>query len=237
MYRSVEERRKIRNMFSAITGRYDFLNRLLSFGQDAGWRRKAVEHVERREGGIHLDLACGTVDVGLEVARQIKGAMVIGGDISLEMLLEAGRKVIREDLTRQFSFVTCAGESLPFRDRVFDSILIAFGIRNVVEREKALREMARTLKEEGTLVILEFSLPGNALVRKGYLFYFQRLLPLIAGIFSDRSAYAYLTDSVLDFPDRQEFIDMMVRSGFPEVTAEDLTLGIVTLYRGRVKRS
>jgi demethylmenaquinone methyltransferase/2-methoxy-6-polyprenyl-1,4-benzoquinol methylase len=221
-------------MFSAIAKRYDFLNRLLSFGQDARWRRKAVSEVVKREGGVHLDLACGTADMGLEVTRQIGGAFVIGADISHRMLEEARKKVKGKNASGQFRFVACAGESLPFGEGVFDSILIAFGIRNVVERELALREMARALKGGGTLVILEFSLPKNPLMRKLYLFYFQTFLPRLAGIFSDRSAYAYLTESVLDFPEREDFKNMISRSGFADVSAKDLTFGIVTIYTGSI---
>ncbi len=219
-------------MFSAIAKRYDFLNSLLSFGQDASWRRSAVGKVEKREGGVHLDLACGTADMGLELTRQVGGAFVIGADISHRMLQEARKKVEGENVCGQFRFVTCAGESLPFGDAVFDSIMIAFGIRNVVERERSLREMARVLKGGGTLVILEFSLPKNPLMRKAYLFYFQTLLPRLAGVFSDRSAYAYLTESVLEFPEQEDFKSMIARSGFINVASQDLTFGIVTIYTG-----
>ncbi len=148
------------------------------------------------------------------------------------MLQEARKKVEGENVCGQFRFVTCAGESLPFGDAVFDSIMIAFGIRNVVERERSLREMARVLKGGGTLVILEFSLPKNPLMRKAYLFYFQTLLPRLAGVFSDRSAYAYLTESVLEFPEQEDFKSMIARSGFINVASQDLTFGIVTIYTG-----
>lgn len=222
-------------MFSAIAGRYDFLNRLLSFGQDARWRRKAVSRVEKRDGGLHLDLACGTADVGLEVFRQIRNAEVVGGDISLEMLREAKRKVGEQKLPGQFRFIACAGESLPFKNGVFDSILIAFGIRNVVERKNALREMERVLKKGGTLVILEFSLPRRSILRKIYLLYFQRILPRLAGIFSDREAYEYLSESVLDFPKAGEFMKLMEDAGFSAVSAKNLTFGIVTIYSGRAR--
>jgi demethylmenaquinone methyltransferase/2-methoxy-6-polyprenyl-1,4-benzoquinol methylase len=233
LYRLRKKNRQIRDMFSSISGRYDLLNRLLSFGQDVMWRREAVKKIRMREGGIHLDLACGTADMGIELVAHIKGADVIGADISHRMLEEGRRKVEGKNLGGQFRFVVCAGESLPFKDEVFDSILIAFGIRNVVERELALWEMARVLKKEGVLVILEFSLPRSSLMRKVYLFYFRTLLPRLAGIFSDRSAYEYLTESVLDFPDPEEFKHMMARSGFAGVSAKAMNTGIVTIFTGK----
>ncbi len=217
-------------MFSAISGRYDLLNKILSFGCDRRWRRKAVESIPVRKGGIHLDLACGTGDVALEIVKQIEGATVVGADISLPMVGKALEKVRVFGKGANISFLTCAGESLPFRECSFDSVSIAFGIRNVVERERALREMVRVLKEGGNCLVLEFSLPGNSFLKKGYLFYFTKLLPFFGGLLSDKRAYRYLPDSVLDFPPREEFSRMMKSCGFSGVDTRKLTFGIVTLY-------
>ncbi len=219
-------------MFSAISGRYDLLNKILSFGCDRRWRRAAVRSITVRKGGTHLDLACGTGDVALEIVGQIEGATVLGADISLSMVEKAVEKVRDRGKEADISFFTCAGESLPLKECSIDSVSIAFGIRNVVDRERALREMARVLRKGGESVILEFSLPERSIFRKCYLFYFKGLLPFLGGIFSDRKAYRYLPDSVLEFSTREDFIKMMEKNGFTDVSAKDLSLGIVTLYRG-----
>lgn len=232
VYRLKEENKRIRDMFSGISLRYDFLNRLLSLGFDRKWRRIAVGEIMRRRGGVHLDLACGTGDVALEIVRQIEGATVIGADISLPMIRRAVEKVNKRGVGCHVSFLTCAGESLPFRDSTFDSVSIAFGIRNVADRERALREMVRVLKKGGASMILEFSLPERSIFRRCYLLYFRILLPFLGGVLSDRKAYRYLPDSVLEFPPREHFIRMMEVNGFANVRGRGLSTGIVTIYVG-----
>jgi len=217
-------------MFTGIACRYDFLNRLLSLGQDKRWRREAVQSIPCKDGGIHLDLACGTADVGIELAGLVEKAFLVGVDISLAML-EIGREKVKSRGIDDFTFVSSAGESLPFKDGVFDSVSIAFGIRNMVVREMALKEIARVLKKGGVLVILEFSVPENNFTRKAYLFYFRKLLPFLGGLFSDRKAYAYLPESVLDFPSRGNFLQMLLDSGLKNVESRSLSWGIVTLYK------
>lgn len=234
MYRLKRENKQIRDMFSSIARRYDFLNRFLSVMQDQKWRRECVSEIGVRSGGTHLDLACGTADVAIELVRQIDGAHVVCADISYEMLELAREKAKRLHIEEKFSFLLCAGESLPFKERSFDSISIAFGIRNMVERGRALKEMARILKEGGTLSILEFSLPQKPLFKSLYLFYFTRLLPWLGGVFSSRSAYTYLPHSVLSFPDREDFTVLLEECGFRDISWRDLSGGIVTLYRSQV---
>ncbi|RMG57264.1 MAG: bifunctional demethylmenaquinone methyltransferase/2-methoxy-6-polyprenyl-1,4-benzoquinol methylase UbiE [Deltaproteobacteria bacterium] len=229
-YRLRDENKKIRDMFSRISRRYDFLNRLLSLGFDVRWRKRAVSFVYPREGGTHLDLACGTGDVSLEIFRQVASPRVVGGDVSMEMLKLAREKMERRKISDGFTAVACVGEELPFRDGCFDTVSIAFGIRNIVERERALREMRRTLKPGGLLIILEFSLPRSPLFRTLYLFYFTKLLPFLGGLFSEKGAYDYLPASVIDFPPPEEFEKVILSCGFTRVRRESLTGGIVTLY-------
>jgi len=231
-YRLKDENKQIRDMFSRIARRYDLLNRILSARQDVRWRRTAVSHVHPREGGVHLDLACGTGDVGIEIAMQTRNSFIVGADISGEMLELALNKVRRKEFEDRFSFVTCAGEELPFLDETFDTVSIAFGIRNIVERRRALREIHRVLKPGGKLIILEFSLPKSKLIGKLYFFYFTKLLPFLGGVFSERSAYTYLPDSVMKFPPPEEFARMMEESGFSNVAITALSFGIVRLYVG-----
>lgn len=222
---------EIRRMFSAIAPTYDLLNRILSFGVDVRWRRHLVSRLPR--GGTRvLDLACGTGDVLVEIAAARPSAQILGADFSLPMLLRARPKIARcrrDDIGLQ----TASADALPYRDRVFDAVTMAFGIRNVVRRELALGEILRVLRPGGMALILDFSLPPNPFVRSGYGFYFHRLLPLLGGLVSGNfEAYRYLPRSVEGFPPREEFAGLMEVQGFRDVDFEDYTLGVATLYRG-----
>lgn len=222
-------------MFSSIAPRYDFLNRLLSLGRDRAWRREAVSRIRPALGGRHLDAATGTADVALEILRQKgDGAYVAGSDISLEMMRIGREKAVRRGSPRKAVFVRAPCESLPFRDGVFDSASIAFGIRNVADRELGLREMCRVVKLGGQVVVLEFSKPEGTVFGALYRFYFSSVLPRIGGLFSKRSAYAYLPDSVNEFPAPPRFAEMMRAAGCGTVDHRPLTFGIVTLYVGTV---
>lgn len=228
-----DRNRKIGEMFSSIAPRYDFLNRLLSFRRDRYWRRQAVSGAGPARGGRHLDVATGTADVSLEIFRQ-KGAesFVVGSDISLEMMRIGREKAARAGRGRRMAFVRAPGEALPFRDGAFDSASIAFGIRNVGDRDRGLSEMCRVVRPGGRVVVLEFSTPEGALFGALYRFYFTRVLPRIGGLVSKRGAYAYLPESVLAFPSPPAFAEMMRAAGCATVDCRPLTFGIVTLYVG-----
>lgn len=233
MYRLDERNRAIGEMFSAIAPRYDFLNRLLSFGTDRRWRRAAVAEAVPVRGGRHLDVATGTADVALEILRQ-KGAgtYVAGSDISAEMIRIGREKVSRAGFSDRMGFVLAPGESLPFRDAAFDSACVAFGIRNLADRPRGLREMCRVVRPGGTIVVLEFSHPRSSFFGALYRFYFTNVLPRLGGVFSRRSAYTYLPESVSSFPEPERFSQMMRDAGCTGVAFRPLTLGIVTLYVG-----
>lgn len=228
-----DRNRKIGEMFSSIAPRYDFLNRLLSFRRDRYWRRQAVSGAGPARGGRHLDVATGTADVSLEIFRQ-KGAesFVVGSDISLEMMRIGREKAARAGRGRRMAFVRAPGEALPFRDGAFDSASIAFGIRNIGDRDRGLSEMCRVVRPGGRVVVLEFSTPEGALFGALYRFYFTRVLPRIGGLVSKRGAYAYLPESVLAFPSPPAFAEMMRAAGCATVDCRPLTFGIVTLYVG-----
>ena len=233
LYRLDDRNRAIGEMFSDIAPRYDFLNRLLSLGADRRWRREAVSEMVPAAGGRHLDVATGTADMALEIVRQ-KGAAaaVVGADISVEMMGIGREKCRRAGAGERVSFVRAPGEALPFRDGAFDSACVAFGIRNVADRERGLREMCRVVRPGGRVVVLEFGTPRGVFFGSLYRFYFTRVLPRIGGLFSRRSAYAYLPESVLSFPPPQAFADMMRAAGCVSVEIRTLTFGIVTLYAG-----
>ena len=233
MYRMTEKGERIREMFDTIAPRYDFLNRLLSLGIDRRWRRYAVGQLAIPAGGQVLDIATGTGDVALEIARQTSSDVtIVGADISGEMVEIGRQKVAASPFASRISFEIAPCEALPFADERFDGITIAFGIRNVVDRQLGLQEMQRVLKPCGRAVILEFSIPSNLLFKTIYNFYFLKVLPRLGGLFSKQSAYQYLPDSVLDFPSRDEFKSMMATAGFFNIRSTDLTFGIATVYVG-----
>lgn len=222
----------IRNMFSAIAPRYDLLNHLLSFGIDRAWRRALVARISTTASRV-LDLACGTGDVALRVADTRSEAGIFGADFALPMLQRAAVKIARRGRAERIVLLSASAERLPYRDRVFDAVTIAFGIRNVVRRERGLAEMFRVLRPAGQVLILDFSTPPNPIVRSVYGFYFHRVLPLVGGVVSGNlGAYRYLPRSVEEFPPRPEFVRALEDQGFREVGYEDLTFGVTTLYWG-----
>jgi len=233
MYPLTKKGERIRDMFDSIAPRYDFLNRLLSFGIDKKWRRFAVRQIRFDEGGKILDVATGTADVALEIAAVTPPSVTISGVDFSQQMIDLGRvKVETSPFAERISLHVAPCEAIPFEDNSFDSATIAFGIRNVVDRHCGLKEILRTLKPGGRIVILEFSNPRSKTFKALYNFYFLRILPVIGGFFSTFSAYKYLPDSVLEFPSQEEFKRLMTESGFKKVSHHDLTFGIATVYTG-----
>ena len=233
MYRITPKGEQIRSMFGAIAPRYDFLNRLLSLGIDRRWRRIAVGMVRCSPGGRILDIATGTGDVALAIAAHTQSDVRITGmDFCPEMVDICREKVAASPFAGRIVLAVAPCEEIPFPDDSFDSVTIAFGIRNVVDRPRGLAEMYRVLKPGGNAVILEFSTPVSPLFKALYHWYFLKVLPAIGGFFSQKSAYQYLPDSVLDFPSRTEFKGLMTRAGFRNPTHRDLSFGIAAIYCG-----
>ncbi len=234
-YKLTEKNKQIRDMFTNITPRYDFLNHLLSMNIDKRWRRIAVNLMDLKRDVTVLDLATGTGDVAIEIMRQSRAKLdVVGVDFTQAMLIAATGKTQQKKDTATFDFVNAPAESLPLKNDLFDYCTIAFGIRNVVDKQLALNEMARVLKPGGEVIILEFSKPGNPMFKAIYNFYFFQVLPSVGGIFSKKGAYSYLPDSVKKFPSDKEFMGMMNKAGFSEVKVKPLTLGIASIYSGKV---
>jgi len=223
----------VKDMFDRIAPKYDFLNRLLSLRQDTVWRSRMVKAARLEKDGRILDIACGTCDVALEAAFQSKGrARITGLDFSFGML-ELGKKKLREQNNRSIARINGDALLLPFRPGLFDAVFIAFGIRNIMNRQAALNEFFTVLKQGGRLAVLELTTPEKGILRSLYLLYFQKLLPLIGSFFSkDAKAYQYLPDSVLKFPAPVEFAALMKTAGFKQVRFKQMTLGIVTLFIG-----
>lgn len=228
-----EKGTRVQRMFDTIAPRYDLLNRLLSFGIDRRWRRIAVSTLPLPPGGRVLDVATGTGDVALEIARQHRDVTVTGIDFSAEMVTIGRQKIARTPHGDRIVLEVAPCENIPFPDATFDGATIAFGIRNVDDRLLGLSEICRVIKSGGTLLVLEFSTPRSPLFNALYSWYFRTLLPRIGGLISDGGAYRYLPESVSQFPPREEFARLMERAGFSPVSFRDLTFGVVTLYAGR----
>ena len=185
------KKEQVRQMFDNIAGDYDRLNHIMSLDVDKSWRRRALGEIaaapEGREGEIDvLDLACGTGDFSIAIAKGVPGSRVTGVDLSEGMLEVMRKKVAEEGLESRIEARQGDGEALPFPDGSFDRVTIAFGIRNFENREKGLREMLRVLRPGGKLVILELSVPENRLIRWAYNLYFLHILPKIGGGISGR---------------------------------------------------
>ena len=233
------------DVFHSVARRYDLMNDLMSGGLHRAWKDVLVTAVnpprpKGRPGRLDdktkqpfalLDLASGTGDVALRIADiGGPGTRITVADINPEMLAVGRERAAKAG--RDIAFIEANAESLPLPDRAFDVVTIAFGIRNVVDRAAGLAEMVRVLKPGGRAVILEFSNPKSRFFKGLYHFYFRRVLPAIGGLLSKRSAYQYLPDSVLEFPDRQSFMAMMATAGFVDIVYHDLTCGIATVYVG-----
>jgi demethylmenaquinone methyltransferase/2-methoxy-6-polyprenyl-1,4-benzoquinol methylase len=222
----------VRDMFDRIAPHYDFLNRLLSFRQDVYWRSQLVCSLGLSTGARVLDAACGTGDVAIEIMRQAGGGTdIVGIDFAPEMLRLAKPKLGRVMGGRSIELVAADAFDLPFRPAQFDAVTMAFGIRNIQDKETVLKRFWHHLKPGGRLAILELGTPAQGLARRVYLFYFNRLLPFVGRFFSKHSfAYAYLPNSVARFPGAPEFARMMRRAGFTKVRYRPLTLGITVLF-------
>lgn len=223
-------------MFANVADRYDRANRILSLGIDRGWRRAAVSFAELCAGETVLDACAGTGDLSMELSAA--GAHVIGADFCPEMLVHAVEKSGAERTRGDRPFYL-AGDSmrLPFRDNSFDLATVAFGIRNVESPAAALREFGRVVRPGGRIVVLEFCRPRVPLFRAAYLLYFRRVLPKLGSwITGDREgAYDYLPNSVMAFPERDEFLALMRDAGLESPRMRVLTGGIAALYRAEVQ--
>ena len=223
----------IEKLFDKIAPDYDKLNHILSLNIDKGWRKKAVrEIVDSDEPLAILDVACGTGDFTIEIAKKAaKGSRITGIDLSEGMMKVGREKIEAAGLQATLEAGDC--EALTYADNTFHRISVGFGVRNFEHLELGLREMCRVLKPSGKLVILELSVPTNPFIRWCYKLYFLNILPAIGGMISgNRGAYEYLPASVLHFPAPDKFTAMMREAGFAQVKHKAFTFGICRMYVG-----
>jgi len=228
-----EHARRVREMFASIAGRYDLLNHLLSGNIDRRWRRLVAKTLKttlaNRDAQV-LDVACGTGDLSITLFESGEAA-IVGLDFCRPMLDIAAAKTSKSGFSLQF--VEGDALNLPFADRSFDAATIAFGLRNLANVEAGFKELLRVLKPGGKVAVLEFSKPALPVLRSLFKVYFTKALPLLGGLISgSKGAYQYLPDSVSRFPDQKELSKLMTRSGFEDVTFQNLTGGIAALHLG-----
>ncbi|MDR1347430.1 MAG: bifunctional demethylmenaquinone methyltransferase/2-methoxy-6-polyprenyl-1,4-benzoquinol methylase UbiE [Prevotellaceae bacterium] len=222
----------VSKMFDDIADKYDFMNHVLSFGIDKFWRKRLVKELRRYKPKKILDIATGTGDSAI-VLLQTDAEKIIGVDISKKMLARGKEKIRKKKLSGKIELIHCDGESLKFKNNTFDAVNVSFGVRNFENLDKGLSEIYQAVKPDGIATILEFSMPGNFMIRQIYSIYFFYILPLIGRFFSqNRYAYSYLPQSVKTFPKGKQFVQRLQNAGFRQTRHIPLTFGIAEIYIG-----
>jgi len=228
---SLGKKEQVKQMFDKVSTNYDFLNRLLTFGIDVSWREKVVKIVEDQKAKQILDIATGTGDLAIMLAK-INAERVVGLDISEGMLEVAKKKIEQLQLNDKVEMILGDSEELPFEDASFDAITVGFGVRNFENLEKGLHEIYRVLKPHGTFVVLETSQPAAFPMKQAYKFYSKYVIPTVGKIFSkDKKAYDYLPESAAVFPYGDAFNNILLKTGFNTSTVYPQTFGIATIYQ------
>lgn len=229
------KKEQVAEMFNNISPKYDFLNHFLSLGIDILWRKKAIRQLKKDSPKLILDVATGTGDFAIE-ALALNPDKVIGVDISSGMLEYGKEKLKKKELEHKIELQLGDSEKLNFSDNYFDAVIVSFGVRNFENLETGLQNILRVLKDEGKLVVLEFSKPKLFPFKQIYNFYFQYVLPTIGKLVSkDSAAYTYLPESVQAFPDGKNFLQVLDKVGFKNTICKPLTLGISSIYVAQKK--
>jgi demethylmenaquinone methyltransferase/2-methoxy-6-polyprenyl-1,4-benzoquinol methylase len=231
----VEKKKQVEQMFDNISGNYDSLNRVISFGIDLKWRRKVIEMVKKTNPKYILDVATGTGDLAIALADS-DAKKIIGLDISAGMLQVGKDKIQKKKLNKRIEMIQADSENLPYPDHTFDAITVAFGVRNFENLEKGLSEIYRVLSPGGVFVVLETSVPTKFPFKQGYKVYSNYILPNIGKLFSkDKSAYQYLSESASVFPFGEKFNNILRKIGFTDVENLPQTFGVSTIYSATKK--
>ena len=222
---------QVTRMFDTISGDYDGLNRVISFGIDIKWRKKVVKIVKATNPKNILDIATGTGDLAINLA-ETNATSIVGLDISSGMLEIGKNKITKKGLDSKIEMILGDSENMPFENDTFDAITVAFGVRNFETLENGLKEIYRVLKSNGTFVILETSIPTRTPFKQGYKLYTKNILPLIGKAFSkDQSAYTYLSESASVFPYGETLNNILRKIGFINVEDFPQTFGVATIYK------
>jgi demethylmenaquinone methyltransferase/2-methoxy-6-polyprenyl-1,4-benzoquinol methylase len=229
------KKEQVAQMFDTISGNYDGLNRVISFGIDIKWRKKVLQLVSDKNPKTVLDIATGTGDLAI-LMTETSAERIIGLDISAGMLDVGRKKIEAQKLSDKIEMILADSENMPFENDTFDAITVAFGVRNFETLEKGLAEILRVLKPNGIFVILETSVPEKTPYKQGYTFYSKNILPLIGKLFSkDNSAYQYLSESASVFPYGEVLNNILRKIGFIDVVSMPQTFGVATIYSASKK--
>ena len=221
----------VRGMFNDIAPTYDRLNHILSFDIDKLWRKRVVRIVRKLGAKKIMDMATGTGDLAIALARGIEGSVIYGADFSSEMLAVAKQKIEQLQLSERISLTECDAENIPFEDEKVDAATVAFGVRNFEHQREALTEIKRTIRKGGHLIVLEFSNPSCAFVRWCYRLYSHYILPAIGRLVSKHStAYTYLPESIDQFASPEAFTTLLKEVGFNRVERKSQSMGIAHIY-------
>ncbi|HEY2881024.1 MAG TPA: bifunctional demethylmenaquinone methyltransferase/2-methoxy-6-polyprenyl-1,4-benzoquinol methylase UbiE [Pirellulales bacterium] len=226
---------RVRRMFGEIAPRYDLLNHVLSGGVDKYWRWKTVRRVPPRGNAPILDICTGTGDLALAYAKRLPpGANIVAADFCPEMLTIGREKASRAQLDGRLTFIEADAQQLPLEDNRFQIVCVAFGLRNVTDTDRGLREMTRVCRPGGRVAVLEFSTPRRQPMRGIYRWYFRHILPKVGQMLArnNSAAYNYLPESVGEFPDGEALCQRMRAAGLSDVKYWPLTFGVATLYVG-----
>ena len=224
----------VKEIFSTIIGKYDFLNHLLSLRRDVAWRRFAARKMHFFRTNRYLDVACGTGDLAIDVVNKHPKITVSGIDLVVEMVQAGKAKVEKRGLTNKVMLMQGDALNIPFDDNTFDVTGIAFGIRNIPDKKRAMQEMLRVTVPDGQVMVLEMTFIRNWFFKFLYYIYLNYLLPLFAKIFSTNpAAYYYLADSIMNFPTPEKFIQIMEETGMVNVEKYPLTFGVTWLHIGK----
>ncbi len=225
------KKEQVADMFNNISKTYDMLNRMMTMGIDTIWRKKAIRSLQSLKPQLILDVATGTGDFAIESLRILKPLKIIGVDISSGMLAVAKEKIAKKGLQDRFEVQLGDSEKLQFEDNTFDAVTVAFGVRNFENLPQGLADIRRVLKPGGRAVILELSNPTAFPIKQLYHFYFHKFTPAMGKLISkDSSAYAYLPESVANFPDGKRFAAITKEVGFTETKVRPQTFGFCTIY-------
>lgn len=232
---SLGKKEQVAKMFDTISGEYDGLNRVISFGIDIKWRKKVVEIVKATKPESVLDIATGTGDLAINLA-ETSATKIIGLDISSGMLEVGKTKIASKKLDHKIEMIIGDSENMSFKDNAFDAITVAFGVRNFETLEKGLKDILRVLKPGGTFVILETSVPTKFPFKQGYKFHSKIILPTVGRLFSkDKTAYKYLSESASVFPYGEALNNILRNIGFINVKDLPQTFGVATIYTASKK--
>ena len=232
--RSEDKVNMVRDVFDSVASQYDIMNDLMSLGIHRIWKRVAVQLANVRSGDQVLDLAGGTGDLTTLFEKRVgKDGQVVLADINSEMLSTGRSRLIDRGLTSNIRYAQVNAECLPFEDNTFDCVCIAFGLRNVTDKDAALKSMHRVLKPGGRVIVLEFSHPTNKITEKFYDFYSFNLLPKIGALIAkDEDSYRYLAESIRMHPKQDELKQMMENAGLERCEYFNMSQGIVAVHRG-----